>query len=114
MADYRLMAVGDTITTEARRLSHEDAIDFARQFDPQPMHLDEAVAAEGFFGQLTASGWHALALTMRMVVDARPFGDQPLIGAELSRIRFSCPILPGTDLVVRVACDFAWNVDPMS
>jgi len=67
------------------------------------MHVDETAAAGSFFGTLVASGWHALALTMRLAVEARPFGDQPLIGAEINQIRFSRPILPETDIVVRIA-----------
>ena len=105
MAEARHMTAGETITTAAYRLTPEEAINFARQFDPQPIHLDEASAANGFFGVITASGWHALALTMRMVVNAHPFGDHPLIGAELSRIRFSRPILPEMELVVRITFD---------
>ncbi|SFD15201.1 MaoC like domain-containing protein [Tropicimonas isoalkanivorans] len=99
------MEVGATITTTTRRLTREAALGFAREFDPQPMHLDDTAAESGFFGTLTASGWHALALTMRLAVEAQPFGDQPLIGAELSRIRFSRPILPETELSVRITSE---------
>ena len=42
---------------------------FAREFDPQPFHLDEAAAAASFFGGLAASGWHTAALTMRLLVE---------------------------------------------
>jgi acyl dehydratase len=69
------------------------------------MHVDEVAAQEGFFGKLVASGWHALALTMRLVVETQPFGDAPLIGAELGKIRFTKPIPPETDLFVRITFD---------
>ena len=42
---------------------------FAREFDPQPFHLDEAAAERTFFGRLAASGWHTAALTMRLNVE---------------------------------------------
>jgi len=96
------MEVGEFIITASRRLTRVAALCFARDFDPQPMHLNDAAAESGFFGTLTASGWHALALTMRLAVEAQPFGELPLIGAEISRIRFSRPILPETDLAVRI------------
>lgn len=96
------LEVGQTLTTGSARLTREAAIEFAQAFDPQPMHLDDDAAASGFFGTLVASGWHALALTMRLVVEARPFGDAPMIGAELRNVRFSRPILPETDLTVRI------------
>ena len=54
------------------------------------------------FGRLVASGWHVGALTARLVVDARPFGATPLIGAEIGQIRFRRPVLPGTRLSCRV------------
>ena len=96
------LVVGQSITTGSLRLAKSAAIEFAREFDPQPMHVDESSATDGFFGSLVASGWHALALTMRLAVEARPFGDQPLIGAEISEIRFAKPILPGTKLTARI------------
>ncbi|MBY6117052.1 hypothetical protein KUW09_22320 [Mameliella alba] len=99
------LGVGQTLTTSSARLTREAGIAFAREFDPQPMHLDDAAAAAGFFGTLTPSGWHALALIMRLTVEACPFGDHPLIGAELRSIRFSRPIPPDTDLSARITFD---------
>ena len=46
-----------------------DAIkDFARQFDPQPFHLDEAAGRASLFGGLAASGWHLTAVFMKLLV----------------------------------------------
>ena len=99
------LQVGQTITTASWTLTRDESIVFARAFDPQPLHIDEDAANAGFFGTLTASGWHALALTMRLVVEAKPFGDAPMIGAELKNIRFARPIKPDTELSVRVTFD---------
>jgi len=44
---------------------------FAREFDPQPFHLDEEAAARSHFGALIASGWHTAALCLRHVVEER-------------------------------------------
>lgn len=49
---------GETVTPEA-------IIDFARRYDPQPFHLDEAAGRASVFGGLAASGWHTTALWMR-------------------------------------------------
>ena len=43
---------------------------FARQFDPQPFHLDEETAKASLFGGLVASGWHTAAVTMRLLVES--------------------------------------------
>ncbi|WP_216822461.1 MaoC/PaaZ C-terminal domain-containing protein [Pseudophaeobacter sp. EL27] len=102
MVEQKALRVGESVTSRSARLTREAAIGFAQEFDPQPMHIDQTAAQDGFFGKLVASGWHALAVTMRLAVEARPFGDAPLIGAELGPIRFTQPILPETDLCVRI------------
>ena len=51
--------------------TREEIVAFARAFDPQPFHLDEAAAAASPFGRLSASGWHTAAMWMRAMVDAR-------------------------------------------
>lgn len=73
---------------------------FARQFDPQPFHLDEATAAATFFKGLAASGWHTAAMTMKLLVE----GGLPLaggiIGAGVEEVRWPRPVRPGDQLRV--------------
>jgi acyl dehydratase len=73
---------------------------FARQFDPQPFHLDEASAAKTFFRGLAASGWHTAAVTMKLLVE----GGLPLaggvIGAGVEEVRWPRPVRPGDRLRV--------------
>jgi len=72
---------------------------FARQFDPQPFHLDEATAALTFFKGLAASGWHTAAVTMKLLVE----GGLPLaggiIGAGVEEVRWPRPVRPGDHCV---------------
>ena len=72
---------------------------FARQFDPQPFHLDEKAAKDSLFSGLVASGWHTAALTMRLLVETGLPLAGGLIGAggELSWPR---PTRPGDILRV--------------
>jgi acyl dehydratase len=73
---------------------------FARQFDPQPFHLDEGTAAKTFFRGLAASGWHTAAATMKLLVE----GGLPLaggiIGASVEEVRWPRPVRPGDRLRV--------------
>jgi len=73
---------------------------FARQFDPQPFHLDEASAEKTFFRGLAASGWHTAAVTMKLLVE----GGLPLaggvIGAGVEEVRWPRPVRPGDRLRV--------------
>ncbi|MFZ5780633.1 MAG: MaoC family dehydratase [Pseudomonadota bacterium] len=73
---------------------------FAKTFDPQPFHLDEAAAASSMFGGLAASGWHTAALTMRLLVEGelRPAGG--IVGAGFDELRWPRPVRPGDELHV--------------
>ncbi len=42
--------------------------EFARQFDPQPFHLDEEEGRNSLFGGLAASGWHVGSVCMKLLV----------------------------------------------
>lgn len=75
------LAVGQTFTNGPVELHAEDIKAFARQFDPQPFHLDEAAAQQSLFGGLAASGWHTAALTMRLLVTGGPAFGWGFIGA---------------------------------
>lgn len=90
--------VGDLVETKKLTVTRDMIIAFAEQYDPQPMHLDEKAAYDTIFGELVGSGWQTLALTMRLLVDARLLGGTPLIGAELKNIRLHAPLSPGDTL----------------
>jgi len=89
------VTAGETHRTAAFEITREGAMAYAAQFDPQPMHLDDAAAAESFFGELTASGWYTLSVTMKLMVESRPFGQTPLVGVRVDGVRFSRPVTPG-------------------
>lgn len=51
---------------------------FAKRFDPQLFHIDEAAAARSHFGALCASGWQTASAWMRLMVDYRRREDEAL------------------------------------
>ena len=58
-------------SSSARRtVTAEEIVEFAGEFDPQPMHLDEAAGKASILGGLSASGWHTCAMFMRLLCDA--------------------------------------------
>jgi len=68
-------------------------------YDPQPFHLDEDAARHSLFQGLAASGWHTVAITMRLLVDSMPLADGVIgAGAEISWAR---PTRPGDALHVK-------------
>ena len=46
-----------------------EIIEFAGEFDPQPMHLSEEAGRASILGGLSASGWHTASMFMRMMFD---------------------------------------------
>jgi acyl dehydratase len=93
------LSVGQRFISASHALDEEQIVAFARQFDPQPFHLDHAAAADSLFGGLAASGWHVASLTMRLIVgDSAPFAGGVIgAGVELSWPR---PTRPGDVLHV--------------
>jgi len=91
-------AVGQTYGSPRRRVEAERIKSFAREFDPQPFHLDEATSRDTFFGGLAASGWHTAALTMRLLVDSALTPAGGLIGAGCDELRWPRPVRPGDEL----------------
>jgi acyl dehydratase len=72
---------GQRFTSPTHALDAGQIKAFARQFDPQPFHLDEAAATTTFFGGLAASGWHTAAVTMKLLTATSPGIAGGLIGA---------------------------------
>lgn len=95
---YEDLKVGEVYTTGTQTFSQDDIIEFATEFDPQPMHLDPEKAKDSLFGQLVGSGWQSLSTTIRLLVDSKPFGETPLIGVNIDNVRFWKPLLPGATL----------------
>jgi acyl dehydratase len=64
------LKIGQRFTSGSHPLDAAQITAYARQFDPQPFHLDDAAAKGTLFGGLAASGWHTMSVTMRLLVDA--------------------------------------------
>jgi len=79
-------------------VSKDDIIRFAREYDPQPFHLDEEAARKTVLKGLAASGWHTAAIAMRLAAECRPFGPHPLLGAGVDDLRWLKPVRPGDTL----------------
>lgn len=83
-------------------VTREAVIAFAREFDPQPFHLDDAAAAGSLFGRLSASGWHTCAMMMRMTVDEYLRNSSSLGSPGIESLRWLKPVYPGDTLSVRL------------
>ena len=84
-----------------RLVTREEIIAFAAEFDPQPIHLDEAAASASLLGGLSASGWHTCALLMRMIADGFVLDSASLGSPGVDELRWLKPLRPGTQIRVR-------------
>lgn len=90
--------VGERMTLGTKIFSEEEIIRFAKEFDPQPFHVDKEKAEQGFFGGIIASGWHTCGVAMRMMCDAY-LNESASIGSPgVDNIRWLKPVRPGDTL----------------
>ena len=94
------LEVGERWTSAPIAITQEDIINFGLSFDPQPFHTDPEAAAAGPFGGLVASGWHLASMAMRVSVEARIFGDLPVVGVGVDELRWLQPVRVGDVLTV--------------
>ena len=86
---------------ELPQLTEEEIIAFARQWDPQPFHIDPEAAKESIYGGLIASGWQTALMTMRLQVD-NLLSDADTQGSPgVENIRFRKPVRAGQRLRAR-------------
>jgi acyl dehydratase len=96
--DYLLGATYECGNVSIDRAS---IIAFAKEFDPQPFHVDPEAAAAGPYGGLIASGWHTAALVMRLLVENYLASESSLGSAGLEELRWPNPVRPDDTLRVR-------------
>jgi acyl dehydratase len=85
-----------------RHVTREEMLAFAAEFDPQPMHLDEAAASRSMLKGLAGSGWHLCAITMRMMFDGFIGRTASLGSPGVNELRWLAPFRPGDDLTLDV------------
>jgi len=93
------LKAGGRFKSETYAVSEEQLISFAREFDPQPFHLDAAVADQTMFKGLIASGWHTAGITMRLFVQTLNFAEGA-IGLGVDELRWPNAVRPGDRLQV--------------
>lgn len=100
MKYFEDVQVGDVMRFGRYAVTQEEIVDYARHFDPQPFHLDEAAAAASIFGGLIASGWHTGAMFMRMVAEHMTPGHATSGAMGFDDLKWIRPVRPGDVLSV--------------
>ena len=79
-------------------VTSEAIIEFATEFDPQPMHTDEAAGRASILGGLAASGWHTSALFMRMMAESYLLNSHSQGAPGIDIMEWKKPVLSGDTL----------------
>ena len=93
--------VGQRFTSGTYRIDEERIKAFAAEFDPQPMHLDEAAAEHTMLGGLAASGWYLCCILMRMCADAFVLDSSSMGAPGVDEVRWLLPVRPDDELSLR-------------
>lgn len=92
---------GQVFTLGTHQIGAEEIIAFAKEFDPQPQHIDPVAAKSSILGGLAASGWHLCALSMRMMVDGL-FARAASMGSPgIEEVQWRKPVYAGDVLQLR-------------
>lgn len=91
--------VGATYICGSFTMTEDEIIQFATLYDPQMMHIDRDLAAQGPFGEVIASGWHTIAKTMRLVVE-NFLPHNGLAAPGVDELRWPRPVRPGDTLTL--------------
>ena len=96
--DYRPGVVYEfgSVTMDEARI-----VEFAREFDPQPIHVDPQAAALGIYGGIIASGFHTTAVMMRLFADHYLSRVASLGSPGVDELRWLLPVRPNDTLRLR-------------
>jgi len=92
------LAAGETVDIGSHTITAEEIIAFAKQFDPQPFHVDAEKAKDSIYGGLIASGWHTCSIAMRLMCDSYVNQAASMGSPGLEEVRWLKPVRPGDTL----------------
>jgi acyl dehydratase len=94
--------VGQVLELGTYQVSREEILAFARQYDPQPFHLDEEAGRQSIFGGIIASGWQTAAICHRLLVESLLKNSASMGSPGLDELRRLLPVRPGDTLSARI------------
>lgn len=96
------LTTGRRIVLGPLMVDEQDIIAFAEKYDRQWFHTDPALAADGPFQGLIASGWHTCAMAMSLVASGVLQGSESYASPGLAHVRWPTPVRPGDQLTLEL------------
>jgi len=91
-------SAGQRFELGRRTLSEADILAYAREYDPQPFHVDREAATASIYGGLIASGWHTMSVFMRLCVDGLLLRAHSMGSPGVDSVKWPAPVRPGDTL----------------
>jgi acyl dehydratase len=101
MRTFEDFTVGEVIPHPAWPVTADDIVAFAREYDPQPFHLDPRAPETAMTGGLIASGWHVAAIFMRTLCEAFLLDSTSMGSPGVDTLKWLKPVRPGDTLSAR-------------
>jgi acyl dehydratase len=92
---------GQIIEAGPYLVSEDELLRFAEAFDPQWFHTDKALAEQGRFQGLIASGWHTCGIAMRLAAQAALSDSESFASPGANYVKWPNPVRPGDRLTLR-------------
>ena len=102
MRCFEDFTVGAVFELGSRVLGEDEMIAFARDYDPQPFHVDPEAAKKSAFGTLVASGWQTVGVFMSLLVRGLLNDTSSMGSPGIDEIKWLRPVKPGDRLAARV------------
>jgi acyl dehydratase len=99
---FEHLEVGRVYRSASIEVTADEIVQFARRYDPQPFHVDAALAEKTVFAGLVASGWLTASLTMRLMVTGEFHFGHGVVGLGVESLRWPAPVRPGDWLTANV------------
>ena len=100
MLYFEDFAVGSRRELDSYLVTEEEILAFARQYDPQPFHIDKEAAANSIYGGLISSGWMTCSIMMRLLVLSTTGKSASMGSPGVDEIRWLKPVYAGDTLTV--------------
>lgn len=93
---------GATLVLGTKDVSAAEIVEFASEFDPQPMHIDEDAGKASILGGLAASGWHTCSMFMRLLCEGLLLNSTSQGAPGLDYVKWKKPVIAGDTLTASV------------
>ncbi|KIY21043.1 MULTISPECIES: MaoC/PaaZ C-terminal domain-containing protein [Mesobacillus] len=97
---YHEIMIDEKFKSASYTVTKEEIMEFASQFDPQYMHIDEEKAKQSMFKGIIASGLHTLCISFKLWTDMNILGEDIIAGTGVNNLKFTKPVYPEDTLYV--------------